>query len=81
MVDLEQTTIQEQIKRITAFRGLTLNDLRDEYNRRYEKKYYQQSFSKKLSSGSLKWEELKNIGEILGFDVKLILREENKIKP
>lgn len=76
MIDLEQTTIAEQIKRIAAYRGYTLKTLGEEFNRRYGTKYVQQSFSKKISAGAIRYDELKRFGEILGFKVELKLLED-----
>lgn len=73
MIELEQTTIAEQIKRIAAYRGFTLKTLGEEFNRRYGTKYVQQSFSKKINNGAIRYDELKQFGEILGFKVKLEL--------
>jgi len=73
MTDLEQTTIAEQIKRIAAYRGYTLKTLGEEFNRRFGTKYVQQSFSKKINAGAVRYDELKQFGEILGFRVKLEL--------
>lgn len=78
MIDLEQTTIAEQIKRIAAYRGYTLKTLGEEFNRRYGTKYVQQSFSKKISAGAIRYDELKQFGEILGFKVKLELIDQPK---
>lgn len=75
MVNLEQTTIAEQIKRIAAYRGYTLKTLGEEFNRRFGTKYVQQSFSKKINNGAIRYDELKQFGEILGFKVKLELVE------
>ena len=74
-IELEQTTIHEQLKRIAAYRGYTLKALGDEVNKRYGTKYTQQSFSRKLTSGAVRWDELKRLGAILNFDVRLDLRE------
>ena len=73
MVNLEQTTIAEQLKRIAAYRGYTLKTLGEEFNRRFGKRYVQQSFSKKINAGAIRYDELKQFGDILGFKVELEL--------
>ena len=73
MVELEQTTIAEQLKRIAAYRGYNMKTLGEEFNRRFGKKYVQQSFSKKINTGAIRYDELKQFGDILGFKVKLEL--------
>ena len=73
MMNLEQTTIAEQLKRIAAYRGYNLKTLGEEFNRRYGTNYVQQSFSKKINTGAIRYDELKQFGDILGFKVKLEL--------
>lgn len=73
MVELEQTTIAEKLKRIAAYRGYNLKTLGEEFNRRFGTKYVQQSFSKKINSGAIRYDELEQFGDILGFKVKLEL--------
>ena len=51
MLDLEKTTIADQLKRIAAYRGYNVKTLGEEFNRRYGTKYVQQSFSKKINAG------------------------------
>lgn len=75
-MNLEQTTIAEQLKRIAAYRGYNLKTLGEEFNRRFGKKYVQQSFSKKINTGAIRYDELKQFGEILGFKVKLELDDQ-----
>lgn len=73
MINLEQTTIADQLKRIAAYRGYTLKTLGEEFNRRFGTRYVQQSFSKKINAGAIRYDELKQFGDILGFKVKLEL--------
>ena len=73
MVDLEQTTIAEQLKRIAGYRGYNMKNLCEEYNKKFGTNFVQQSFSRKLNGGAIRYDELKQFGEILGFKVKLEL--------
>ena len=75
-MDLDETTLHEKIKRIARQRGMTLTALGNEYNRRYGTKYRQQGFSLKLIRGAVRYDELKKIGDILGFKVEIVLDEE-----
>ena len=75
-VDLEERTIAEQLKFLATYRGYTMKALCEEFNKRYGTKFVQQSFSKKLITGAVRWDELKQFGEILGFKVKLELIEQ-----
>lgn len=70
---IEQTPIADQLKRIAAYRGYTLKKLGEEFNRRFGTTYVQQSFSKKINAGAIRYDELKLFGDILGFKVKLEL--------
>lgn len=76
MQDLEKTTIADRIKRIANYRGYTLKTLGEEYNRRYGTKYVQQSFSKKINAGAIRYDELEKFGEILRFKVRLDLESD-----
>lgn len=74
-LELEETTIQEKIKRIAAFRGYTLTELGSEFNRRYGTKYNPNSFFRKLRSGAIRYDELKKLGEILNFNLEFNIEE------
>ena len=75
MIDLNETSIQEKIKRIAKYRGYTLTELSEEFNRRYGTQYDPNSFSRKLRNGSIKYDELKKFGELLDFDIEFIVNE------
>ena len=75
-MELDRLTLHEIIKRIVKQRNTTLTALGNEYNRRYGTKYRQQSFNEKLISGAVRYDELKKIGDILGFKVEIVLDEE-----
>ncbi len=45
-VALEEKTIAEQLKFLAAYRGYTMKTLCEEFNKRNEIKFFQQSFSK-----------------------------------
>lgn len=73
--NLKDLDIQEVIKRIAALRGYNITSLGNEFNQRYGTKYNQQSFSRKLRSGSITPEEMKKFGDFLNFDVIVRLKE------
>ena len=72
-MDLQHTTIQEQLKRIAAYRGLSQTELGEEFNKRQGTNYNQQSFSRKLKNGVINWGELQTLGAILHFEVEIKL--------
>ena len=70
-LNLENKSIGEQIKIITLFRGLTMKHLAEELNKRFGTKHFQQTISKKIKTNVFSYNDLKQIGEILGFEVEL----------
>lgn len=68
-MDLNQVTISEKLKRIAAYRGYTVKSLGDEFNRRYGTRYTQSSFSRKFNNPKIGYDELKQLGEILNFEI------------
>ena len=71
MNDFSERTISEQIKFRTKEKGYTIKTLGDEFNKRYGTNYMPQSFSRKINNPALALDDLKKIGQILGFKVKL----------
>lgn len=65
----------EKIKRIAAFRGLTNIKLGKEFNKRFGTKYSESAFNRKLRDNSISFSEMEQFGQILNFDVKLVLRD------
>lgn len=80
-VNLEQRSLAEQIKFLAAYRGYTLKTLGEEFNRRFGTRYVQQSFSRKINSNAISWDELKQFGDILGFKAKLELADQTAQVP
>lgn len=74
-VDLTEVSMQEKIKRIAAYRGMTLAELSVEYNKRNGTKYVPDSFYRKLRSGAVRYDELRKIGEILNFDIDFQIKD------
>lgn len=75
-LNLDDRPLAEQIKFLATYRGYTPKTLREEYNKRFGTKYVQQSFSRKINTGAISWAELKQFGEILGFQAKIELVDE-----
>lgn len=69
-MDLDNRPLPEQVKMLASYRGYSLKALGEEFNRRYGTNYVQQSFSRKLKNRALTWDELQQLGEILGVRVK-----------
>ena len=69
----EKVILQRELKAIAARRGFTLDKVREEYNKKFGTNYIQQSFSRKIGNGAFRFDELQQLGEILGFKVKFEL--------
>lgn len=78
-MDFEKATLTMQIKAIIRYRGLTIEQVRSEYNKKFGTNFAQQSFSRKINDEAFKFSELQKLGEILDFKVKLEVAE-NKDK-
>ena len=74
-MDFEKISLAEQVKRIANYRGWNMNQLREEYNKKFGTNYIQQSFSKKLNRGAIRLDEFEQFADLLGFKIKLELVE------
>ena len=74
-MDFEKIGLAEQVKRIANYRGWNMNQLREEYNKKFGTNYIQQSFSKKLNRGAIRLDEFEQFADLLGFKIKLELVE------
>ena len=75
MVDFERATVGEILKRVAAYRGYTMKELAVKFNQKFGTKYTPQTFSKKLINGAVRYDELQQFGELLDFQVKIILND------
>lgn len=69
--EMKDRPLAEQIKAAANYRGYTIKKLGEEYNRRFGTKFIQQSFSRKINKDAFSWKELKQLGEILGFELEI----------
>lgn len=70
-MDLNQIPIGEVIKIAAKYRQCSVKNLREKFNEKCGSNYGTASFSRKMANGSFDFEELKLIGEILGFKFEL----------
>ena len=70
-MDLSKMPIGEVIKIVAKYRQCTVKTLREKFNEKCSSNYGTASFSRKMSNGSFDFDELKIIGEILGFKFEL----------
>jgi hypothetical protein len=61
---------KEQIKVLLLMEKMTIKELADEMTRTTGKKYSRQSISSKLYKGTLRYDEVKAIAEILGYEIE-----------
>ena len=70
-MDLNQIPIGEVIKIAAKYRQCSVKTLRENFNEKSGSNYGTASFSRKMANGSFNFDELKIIGEILGFKFEL----------
>ena len=70
-MEIEKVALPVQIKTAIHYRNLTIEKVRSAYNQKFGTNFSQQSFSRKINDGAFKFEELQQLGEILGFKVRL----------
>jgi len=65
-------TVKEDIKSLLAKESYTITDMAKELAQKTGKKYSVKTLSQKLTNGTLRYEEYKNIVNILGYEISLI---------
>ena len=70
-MDLNQIPIGEVIKIAAKYRQCSVKNLREKFNEKCGANYGTASFSRKMANGSFNFDELKTIGNILGFKFEL----------
>ena len=64
--------VREQVKTLLSQEGIKQKELITLLNKNSDKKYTQTSFAQKLSRGTLSYNEVMTIAEILGYDVQYV---------
>lgn len=70
-------SIRNQIKYLLFKENSSITKIAEELTKRTGKQYTLKSLSQKLSRGMLRAEEFKLILEILGYEIKVVKKEEN----
>jgi len=70
--------IEVLIKLLVSLRGSTLTNIAIELSKRFNRVYSVSSLSKKLKRGTISYEEITTIADILNYDIKFIDRENQK---
>ena len=64
--------VREQIKTLLAQEGITQKELIVMLSKKTEKNYTQTSFAQKLGRGTLSYNEVVAIAEILGYEIQFV---------
>lgn len=67
--------VREDIKILVIKENWTFKEVAKEMTEKTKKKYSGPNLSQKLIHGTLKYEEAKIIGEILGYDLEFVKRK------
>ena len=67
--------VREQVKTLLSQEGLTQKELAAMLTTKTSKKYTQTSLAQKLHRGTLSYNEVMTIAEILGYDIQYIKQE------
>lgn len=62
-------SIRDEIKSYIIRKGRTMKEVNDALNARQGKDTSHQNFSKKLASGSFRYEDAKELADILGYEI------------
>ena len=65
-------TVKEDIKSLLAKESCTITNMAEKLTRKTGKKYTVKTLSQKLTNGTLRYEEYKQIIEVLGYKISLV---------
>lgn len=65
-------TVKEDIKSLLAKESCTITDMAEKLTEKTGKKYTVKTLSQKLTNGTLRYDEYKNIINILGYRINLV---------
>ena len=71
--------INVEVKLLVSLKGLTLTYVANELSKRLNKTYSLPSLSKKLKRGTISYEEIAIIADILDYDIKFFDRSIQKL--
>ncbi|NFF77346.1 LLM class flavin-dependent oxidoreductase [Clostridium sporogenes] len=67
-------SIKDDIKSYIVKSGWTLTQVQEELNKKNDTNYSVQNLSKKLNNETIKYKELLQIAEIIGYEIKWITK-------
>lgn len=70
--------IKNSIKAILATKDLTMTDLVNLLNKKYDRNDSLANLSKKLNNNTIKFREVEEIAKVLDCDVKIIMKDTGK---
>ena len=72
---MDNIRAKEQIKSLVALRGVTMTQLTDMVSKKTKRNYSLSSLSQKLNRGSIPYNEVMMIADVLGFNVSYERKE------
>jgi transposase len=70
--------IKNEIKSILAINGWTMTEVVNELNKKYGRNDSVQNLSKKLSKETIRYKEIKEIADVLGFELNWVNKKEEE---
>ncbi|ACL69119.1 hypothetical protein [Halothermothrix orenii] len=68
-------TIKDEIKAKIISKGWTIKDVAAELEKRYNSSYSPENLSNKLRRGTIKYQEVKDIADIIGYKIEWIKKQ------
>jgi hypothetical protein len=73
---VKNLSLKDEIKSLIVKNGMSMSEVIKELNKKYSHDYSLQNFSNKLSRGSIKYKEVEEILDILGYNIAWNKRQE-----
>lgn len=71
--------LKEDIKSYIAISGLTLKQIQEELNKRNNTNHTVQNLSKKINNETLRYNEIKQIADIIGYEIEWVKKQDYSI--
>ncbi|OSA92821.1 UNVERIFIED_ORG: hypothetical protein B2H93_13420 [Clostridium botulinum] len=71
--------LKEDIKSYIAISGLTLKQIQEELNKRNNTNHSVQNLSKKINNETLRYNEIKQIADIIGYEIQWMKKQDYSV--
>lgn len=71
--------LKEDIKSYIAISGLTLKQIQEELNKRNNTNHSVQNLSKKINNETLRYNEIKQIADIIGYEIEWVKKQNHSM--